>query len=151
MTKEEIDKRIEETYNKHEKTFKYSFENLHRCDGGNYHPVGVIDSKSSIDLHDDFANEYKELFDWNFNGTYNYDDGDNKLTWLGLYNAMNYWDNHLAHNTLVSDIMLHKAVLFDAVKSDFSNFETSKCEKFALEQFIDFGYLAKDEEGRLHP
>ncbi|MCL2064743.1 MAG: sigma-70 family RNA polymerase sigma factor [Candidatus Cloacimonetes bacterium] len=123
----------------------YNYENLYRTDGGKYYPIGVFDSKSKIPIDPLYVEQYKDLDSWTCDGTHIYEDGQNELSWIGLYNYPTLQDEMADKVSPKPFILKNKEILFKIIKPDFSINDLSGNEKDILSQLIALDFLSISE------
>jgi RNA polymerase sigma factor (sigma-70 family) len=119
-----------------------------RADGGRYYPIGLFKNRSLMRLDPLFESKYKDLMKWECNGTYTFDDGENKLSWLGLYNAREDFYSKLSHNSFAPDVFNYKETLFKIMGSSLNVKYLSVKERYVLSQLLNFGYISVSENGK---
>jgi len=123
---------------------KYTLDTqaLLRTEKGQYLPIGIFNTTSHTPLNPVFEAKYKGMEEWECNGTNIFDDGENKLTWLGLSNARETFYRRLSPNSLIPDVLNHKELLFKVLNPAFKISELSTDERYLLSAIIDMGYLS---------
>jgi len=111
---------------------------LARVDGGYYYPIGIFKTESKAELAPLFLQKYKEMEKWDCNGTYHFNDGGNRLSWLGLYNA----------GSLIPDALVCKETLFKVIKQDYKTTDLSDEEQIVVDHLIKKGYLSISKDKR---
>jgi RNA polymerase sigma factor (sigma-70 family) len=126
---------------------EHGLRNLISADGGQCYPIGLFDNQSKIQINPLFREKYKELENWECNGTYTFDDGENRLNWVGLFNAREGFYSKLSKNAFAPDIFVYKELVFKIIQSNLNINHLPEEERYILSQLIDFGYLSVSEDG----
>ena len=123
-----------------------------RADGGHYFPIGFHKVTPSVPLDPIFIEKYPKLYEWESDGTYLYQDGENCLKWLGLKKRVRHASNKVAFDYFIPDVMLYKNILFKAVKPGFKIDNFSKSERLLLSQIIHHKWFSiSDKENKITP
>jgi len=113
-----------------------------QTDRGRFLPIGIFKTETQTPPHPLFIAKYKEMEDWECNGTYIYDDGENKLTWLGLSSARETFYSRLSPNSSIPDVLNYKELLFKVLSPSYKTTDLSPDDRYLLSQIIDMGYLS---------
>ncbi|MCL2063969.1 MAG: RNA polymerase sigma factor [Candidatus Cloacimonetes bacterium] len=121
--------------------FAYNYEDLFRTDGGKYYPIGVFNSKSKIPIDPSYIEKYKDLDSWTCDGTHIYEDTQNELRWIGLYNYPTLPEEMMDKVSPKPFILKSKNILFKSIKPNFNINDLSEKEKDILSQLVALDFL----------
>jgi len=122
--------------------FGGQFEPLLRTDGGQYYPIGIFNIDSKVPLDTQFSHKYKGIKKWECNGTCSLEDGNNKVSWLGLRDVGIDLHTNLSTLSPVIDVLDCKEILFRAIHTHLKIDSLSETERDILTRCIDKGILS---------
>jgi len=105
-----------------------------------------------MSLSPQFLLKYSDLKKWEYKGSYSYNDGNNRISWLELGQVEMDLHTNLSINSPVLDILDYKETLYKAMQPNFKIENVSDDERYIISQCINKGYLTIiDNDGSVSP